>query len=156
MPSNQIYCTTARSCWRCCLFFSIYRLLMAAGTRHSRRSLFILPWFSKTRISISYEANGTRDFRHRSPAHLCNVYRTSGIGFMVHSSFESRSRLNGESGSGIRPRAFVYVGVAPRKTPFLSLIVSSGLVEMAKNSRPEKCCNIVRICMTNMYRSKFI
>lgn len=89
MAFNQTCYTTARSC----LFFSAYRLPVAAGTRHSRRSLFILPWFPKTRISISHEANGTRDFRHRSPAHLCNVvYRAPGIGFMVHSSFENRDR----------------------------------------------------------------
>lgn len=49
-------------------------VLAAAGTRHSKRTLFILPWFLKTPISISYEANGTRDFRHRAGSHhLCSI-----------------------------------------------------------------------------------
>jgi len=61
------------------------------GTRHSRSPLFILSWFAKTCISITYEANGTRDFRHQSPTHFCNdVSRTWSIGFMVHSSFKNR------------------------------------------------------------------
>lgn len=78
------------------------------------------------------------------------------FGYRVYGPFflrESRSRLNGESGSCIRPRAFVYVRVAPRKTPFLSLIVSSGLVEMAGNATRKTLqgilCEYVRICTTS-------
>lgn len=160
MASNQT-CTTARNCWKCCLLFSLCRLPMAAGTRHSRRSLFILPWFPKTRISIGIVRG---KWHARLPAPVpgsplqrrlpCSEYRVYGPFFLR----ESRSRLNGESGSGIRPRAFVYVRLAPRKTPFLLLIVSSGLVEMVENATRKMLqgilCEYVRICTTS--RSKFI
>lgn len=135
---------------------SVYCLPVAVGTRHSRRFLFILP-FPKTHISISYEANGTRDFRHRCVAPLCNVVS----GYRIYGPFffrKSRSRLNDVSGSGIHSRAFVYVRLAPRKTPFLSLIVSTGLVEMVRNMMRKmlqkycvKCANMYKVD-----RSKFI
>lgn len=129
--------------------------LVATGTRHSRSPLFILSWFPKTCISISYKANGTRDFRHRSPAHLChNVSRTRSIGFMVHSSFENRDWMTRAEVA----YAFMhlYTNVSRHaKTPFLSFIVSHDLAKVVGNMgggewRIEECYEqCANVCDSN-------
>lgn len=154
MASNQI-CRTARNCWKCCLFFLLYRL--PNGSRHAPLKEISIHLTMIPEDAYKYIVRGK--WHARLPAPVpgsplqrrlpCSGYRVYGPFFLQ----ESRSRLNGESGSGIRPRAFVYVRLAPRKTPFLLLIVSPGLVEMVENATRKMLrgilCEYVRICMTS-------